>query len=125
MVKGEYSATSSPSGGRGQHGHTPHLSELEGRLHIQRVKNVFNGDFIGLVFANDLAELLIDSGQSPRQRLAGRKFNRSACEASQFPGAGHLHHAEAGVFSPAINAQNAHVHAVYRRKAQHISTIRG
>ena len=119
MVKRRILRDFQSSRGRGQHGHTAHLSQLEGGLHIQRVKDVFDGDFVGLVFVNDLAESRDKFADSRRGKGSrGESLMAPHARQREFAGAGHLHHAEAGVFCPAINAQNAHVNAVYPRSRE-------
>ena len=48
------------SGSGGQHGHAADLAELERRLHVKGIENSFDGDFIGLMFGDDGAELVKD-----------------------------------------------------------------
>src|SRR5580698_1318683 len=44
-------------GSSGQHGYTSHLAELQRRLDVKGVKNIFNGYFVGLMFGNDFTQL--------------------------------------------------------------------
>ena len=55
------------SGGRGgQHGDTAHLAQLQGRLHIDSVENVFQRDAVGPVLRDEFVKTDRDSeGASP------------------------------------------------------------
>ncbi len=50
-------------GGGGEHGNAPDLPQFQRRLHVERIKNVFDRDFIGLVLGDNLAEMREDAGR--------------------------------------------------------------
>jgi hypothetical protein len=102
-------------GGRGsQHGNSTDLTQLERRLHVESVENIFNRDFIGVVLDNDFSELCKDAGKAPRQRFARRELNRAARQTAKLAGFLHLDHPVAGVLAAAIDTHDSHVSAVYR-----------
>src|ERR1700693_2930884 len=97
-----------PGRGRGQHGHSTHLPQLERGLYVQCVEHIFDGNIVRLVFLNDDAEPLEDGRQPPRQGLAGRELDGAAGKTDQRLVVTKLDDAETGVFSPAIDTQHAH-----------------
>ena len=62
----------------GKHGDASDLPEFERRLHVQRVKNIFDCDLVRLMLANQLLETKIDSLKTGGHRFARREFDRAA-----------------------------------------------
>lgn len=56
-------------GGGGQHGHTANLPQFQSRLHVQGVEHIFDGNLIRPVLGDNLAQLVEDAGQTPRERF--------------------------------------------------------
>ena len=60
-------------GSSGQHRYAAHLPELERRLHVEGVEDVFDRDFIRLVFGDDRSQMSVNARQATGQEvLAGR-----------------------------------------------------
>ena len=114
MVSGEYSATSRPAAAAASMATPANLAQLERRLHIERVEDIFDRHFVRLVLDDDFAELGEDAGQAARQRFARRELDRAARQAVELSGGMDLDHAVAGVLSATIDAHDSHVSAVYR-----------
>ena len=106
-----------PGAGGGEHGYATNLSELEGGLYVQRIEDVFDGYFMGLVFGDDGAELRVDSREAAGQRFSRGKLDGTAGQTAEFTASVHLDDAVTGVFSAAVDAEDAHCTAVYRGKA--------
>jgi hypothetical protein len=101
---------------RALHSHAPHLSQLQGRLHIQRVENILNRNFIGLVLQNQRSQPLVNSRQTARKRFPGRKFDCPTGQTVQTASGAQFHHAVAGVLPAAIDTQDFHVPCSLSRK---------
>src|SRR6266550_854549 len=101
--------------GRGcsQHSHSSHLPQLQRRLHVERIENVFDGDVVGLVFLNDEAEAFENGRQPPGERFSWRKLDGSASEANKRLVRAEFDDAETRVLGAAINAQDAHEWSLY------------
>jgi len=65
-------------GSRGQHGHSPNLPELEGRLNVHRIEDVFDGNAVGMVSGDEILECARDSGQAHGHRVARRNMDGTA-----------------------------------------------
>src|SRR4029077_5472841 len=91
-----------------------YLSQLQRGFSIESIENILNGHFVRLVLGNDGTQLNVDTREPSRQRFTSREFYRPAGQAKKLSGGAHLNHAVARVFAAAINAQDSHVHKVYR-----------
>jgi hypothetical protein len=92
----------------GEHGDSADLSEFKGRLDVEGVEDVFDGDLVGLVCGNDGAEVHVNAGKAARQRFARGKLDGAAGQAAELSGGEHFDYAVAGVFSAAVYAEDSH-----------------
>lgn len=109
--------------GRGgsQHCDAANLTEFQRRLHIERVKDIFDRDFVGSMFRDDGAELRIYAGKSAGQRFTRRQLDGTAGEARELSAGENLNHPVSGIFSTAIDTENSHLHAVYQCHGESLS----
>jgi hypothetical protein len=98
-----YSAT-----GCRQHGYATNLTQLQRRLRIDGIEDIFDSDVVGLVFLDEGAETVKDDGQALRQRFTGGKLDGAAGEANQTIVRAQFHDPETCVLGPAINPHSAH-----------------
>ena len=61
-----------PGGGSGQHGDPPHLPQLQGRLHVEGVEDVFDRDLVGLMLGDDCPEMHVDTREASGQLFPRR-----------------------------------------------------
>src|ERR1700738_443219 len=66
---------------------------------------------------DNFAKLTKYAREPQRQRLARRKLDGPPNQAAQLSAGMHFHDAVTGIFSAAVNTQDAHVSAVYRGDA--------
>ncbi len=82
--------------------------EPESGFGVGGVKNVFDGDDLGMVRVNQGGEFLEDAEQADFQRIAGREPDDAHGDAMQLA-AFLLHDGKAGILAAAINAHDSHV----------------
>ena len=102
------------SSGGSEHGHATDLAELQGGFDVKSVKDVFDRHLVRLMLGNNCAETCEDTGQTARERLARGKLNRTTSQTAKLARRLHFDDAVAGVFSAAVDTEDAHVKAVYR-----------
>ena len=98
----------------GQQRHAANLSQLERRLGVDGVENLFNGNDIGLPALQLCAKGLMYLSEPFWERLCfGKTYGagRFADDSSQRTGFIRVHHAEPGNLGSTIDAENAHLFA--------------
>ncbi len=102
---------SQPAVGRSQHGHAPHLTQLQRALGVGGEENLFNRDHLRLPELHQRGELGIHLCQPHRGRIFFAQLHRARAQIAQLRRPGlkvHLDHAVARKLRPAIDAEHPH-----------------
>ena len=94
---------------RRQHRYAPNLPQFQRRFHIDRIKDVFNGDPVWLVIANKLAQFLKYCREPIRKIHLPRKSDPAKLNAIQLVIAVNLNHAVTSALGTAVDSQDAHL----------------
>jgi hypothetical protein len=95
-------------GGGGQHGDSADLPQLDSRFCVERIKNVFDGNAIRMVVANQTAQMVEYDRELSRERITGRQSYTAEDDRIQSLAVIEFDHAVARTLSSAINSQNSH-----------------
>ena len=91
-----------------EHRNSANLAQLQCRLGVHGVEDVFDSDHLGMNVGNDLAKAFVDSIEPSWQRLSGGKTDGSAANYLQPGVASLLHDTVSGKFATAIDSENSH-----------------
>ncbi len=105
-------------GSGGQHGDSAHLAQLQGRLHVGGVENVFDRDLVGLVLGDEFPKADRDAREARGHGVARGNFDGAAGDADEavilililiaVVVGEQVDYAVSGVFRAAIDAEDAH-----------------
>ena len=90
--------------GGGQHGDAADVSQLERRLDVGSVEDIFDGDLRWLVLGDDFIQLLKNLSQAGRKGVAAREPNGSGGKTTQLGIGELLDHAVSGNLAAAIDS---------------------